>query len=183
MAAPPLRSAVPSHTIVAGLSLLVVLSIMLFEQRLSQANARHLRRRGAAEAPGDIYRTVQWVYPGCFVVMGLEGMISGPDPGWTTWTGGLVFVLAKSLKAWVIVSLGPRWTYRLLVVPGSPLVTTGPYALMRHPNYAAVIGELLGVALLAGAAVSGPVAVVLYALLLRRRLAAERCARGLEPQR
>lgn len=163
------------------LALLVALALMLVEQRLSQANARRLRRLGAIEAPDDIYRTVQWVYPACFVALAVEGLVRDVEPGWTTWIGLLVFAAAKALKAWVIVALGMRWTYRVLVLPGAPLVTTGPYAWMRHPNYAAVIGELIGMALLAGAPVMGPVAVVGYGALLRRRAAAEERGLGVAP--
>jgi methyltransferase len=47
--------------------------------------------------------------------------------------------LAKALKFWAIASLRTRWTYKVLVVPALPLVTTGPYQWMRHPNYVAVL--------------------------------------------
>ena len=57
--------------------------------------------------------------------------------------------------------------------PGRSLVNTGPYAVVRHPNYVAVVGELLSMALLVGAAVSGPIAVLLFSLLLRQRMRIE----------
>ena len=59
------------------------------------------------------------------------------------------------------------------MLPGAPLVTSGPYALMRHPNYVAVVGELVSMALLVGARLSGPVGTFLFALLLRRRMHVE----------
>jgi methyltransferase len=61
----------------------------------------------------------------------------------------------------------------VLVVPGTSLVVHGPYAVVRHPNYIAVIGELVSMALLVGARVTGPVAVVLFSLVLRRRIRVE----------
>lgn len=160
---------------------MVALAALLVEGRLSRVNALHLRRRGAVDAPDPTYRTVQWAYPACLVTMTIEGLVWGPAPGVTTWAGAILFASAKALKVWVIAALGRRWTYRLVVVPGEPLVTTGPYALMRHPNYVAVIGELTGMALLVGAAVAGPMAVVAYATLLRRRALAEE--RALQYQR
>ena len=77
-----------------------------------------------------------------------------------------------------MASLGTRWTFRVLVVPDAPLVNTGPYAVVRHPNYVAVVGELLSMALdeagaLVGAAVTGPIAVLLFSLLLRQRMRIE----------
>jgi methyltransferase len=89
-----------------------------------------------------------------------------------------VLVASKALKGWAIASLGRRWTFRVLVVPGASLVTRGPYALARHPNYIAVIGELAGMALLVGARVIGPIATVLFSLLIRRRISVENRALG-----
>ena len=80
---------------------------------------------------------------------------------------------AKALKWWAMASLGTRWTFRVLVVPDAPLVSTGPYAVLRHPNYVAVVGELLSMALLVGAVISGPIAVLLFGLLLRQRIRLE----------
>jgi methyltransferase len=88
-------------------------------------------------------------------------------------------VLSKSLKAWAIASLGYRWTYRVFVLPGAPLVSHGPYAFLRHPNYVAVLGELVSMALLVGARLTGPVSLLFFGFLLRRRIAAEERALGL----
>src|SRR5690606_27947037 len=108
------------------------------------------------EPPGDVYRTMQWAYPLAFVAMAIEGALFGPAPGASTLAGAAVFVLGKALKVWAIVSLGRRWTFRVLVLPGAPLVAHGPYAFLNHPNYVGVAGELAGMALLVGARVSGP---------------------------
>jgi len=67
----------------------------------------------------------------------------------------------------------------VFVVPGAPLVRSGPYRWMRHPNYIGVIGELVGFALLVEARVTGPVAVLVFSELLRRRIRAEEQALGL----
>jgi methyltransferase len=94
--------------------------------------------------------------------------------------GAVTLVAAKLLKFWAIASLGDRWTFRVLIVP-EPLVATGPYAFVRHPNYIAVIGELLGFALLVGAPVAGAVSLVGFGALLRRRIAVEERALGHPP--
>jgi len=54
----------------------------------------------------------------------------------------LAYLVLQGLRVWVMATLGPRWTTRIVVLPNAPLVTSGPYRLVRHPNYAVVIGEI-----------------------------------------
>lgn len=62
-----------------------------------------------------------------------------------------VFVLAQAARVWIIASLGPYWTTRVVTLPGAPLVRRGPYAFMRHPNYAIVCIEIAALPLAFGA--------------------------------
>jgi methyltransferase len=165
---------------VSSVGLAVVLALMLVELRISLANERHLRRLGAVEAPDEVYQTMRWAYPGSFVAMSVEGLFTGAEAGPVAAWGLAVFVVAKGLKAWAIGSLGRRWTYRVFVLPDAPLVTHGPYAFMRHPNYVAVVGELVGMALMTGARIMGPVTTIAFATLLRRRIRAEELALGIQ---
>jgi methyltransferase len=87
--------------------------------------------------------------------------------------------MAKALKFWAIATLGPRWTFRVLVPPGAPLVTGGPYAWVRHPNYLAVIGEFVSFAILVGAPLTGLGSVIGFGALLRRRIRVEERALGI----
>jgi len=73
-----------------------------------------------------------------------------------------------------------RWTFRVLVLPGSPLVASGPYRWLRHPNYLAVIGELAGVAATVWAPITGVVAGLGFGWLIRRRIRVEEQALGRE---
>jgi methyltransferase len=166
------RHMAPS-VLVAVLALLIVLVFMGGEAVVSRANEQRLRRNGAVEPPDDIYTTMRWAYPAAFVVMAGEGALSGPAPGVTTAAGVALFAVAKALKYWAMVSLGRHWTFRVLVIPGAPLVTRGPYAAVRHPNYIAVIGELAGMALSVGARVSGPLVTLLFGLLVWKRIRVE----------
>jgi methyltransferase len=93
-------------------------------------------------------------------------------------TGLVVFGVAKALKLWAISSLGVRWSYRVLVLPDRPLVASGPYRFIHHPNYVAVVGELLGFALIVAAPVSGLLATIGFGALMRRRIAVEDRALG-----
>ena len=178
---PPLP--VNSAAVVAILAAAGALLIMLGEMLVSRANERELRGLGATEPPGDVYRTMAWAYPLAFLAPAIEGAVSGPLPGPGTLVGVAIFVAAKALKFWAIWSLGPRWTFRVLVPPHATLVTRGPYAWMRHPNYVAVVGEIAGFAALVGGAMTGIVALVAFSLLLRRRIAVEEQALGLVARR
>lgn len=164
---------------IAAGALLAVCLVMLLELWVSRRNERTLLARGALAAPDPVYGTMRWMYPGTFVMMTLEGLLTGPFDRAFVWAGAAVLVAAKLLKAWAIHSLGERWTYRVFVLPEVPLVTEGPYRWIRHPNYVGVVGELVGFALLVGARVTGPLAVLLFGELLRRRIRAEEQALGL----
>ncbi len=164
--------------IIALGTLAAVLAVMAGEAVLSAHNASVLRARGAVEPPGDVYRLMQWAYPLGFIAMALEGAARGPSPPPVMLAGLVVFGAAKALKAWAISSLGPRWSFRVLVPPGEPPVVRGPYRLMSHPNYLAVGGEIVGVALIVGAPVSGIGAFVGFGWLMLRRIAVEDHALG-----
>ncbi|CAA7616067.1 isoprenylcysteine carboxyl methyltransferase family protein [Magnetospirillum sp. UT-4] len=116
---------------------LVVLQ-RLVELWHAAANTRRLRARGAVEIGARHYPA--------FVV--LHGAWLGsllvfvpPDaPPHGLAVAGLALLAGGRL--WVIASLGPFWTTRILTLPGAPLVRRGPYRLLRHPNYWVVAGEI-----------------------------------------
>ena len=162
----------------------VVFGLMLAELRISRAHERRLREAGAIEPSGDVYRAMAVLYPASFVVMSLEGFWraasapaqAGPaGPAWAV-SGLVLFVASKALKYWAIRSLGVRWTFRVMVLPGVALVNSGPYRYVDHPNYVAVIGELAGAAMMCGARISGPIALVVFGALLWARVRFESAA-------
>lgn len=159
-------------------SLAAALGLMLGELVLSRSNETTLRRRGAIEPAGDVYRALAWAYPMMFVTMAIEGGVAGPPSRAMTAAGVAVFLVAKAFKFWAISTLGPRWTYRVLVPPDAPLVTSGPYAWVRHPNYLAVFGEIAGFAMLAGAPFTGAISLITFGGLVRKRIAVEERALG-----
>jgi methyltransferase len=171
----------PVSVSIALVTLLAVLTLMGGEALLSSFNAGLLRARGGVEPADDVYRTMQWAYPACFVAMAGEGAMTGPAPPEALGIGLAVFGFAKALKMWAITSLGWRWTFRVIVPPDAPLVTRGPYRWLRHPNYLAVLGELAGVAAVVWAPISGAVAIVGFGSLMRRRIVIEEAALGMRP--
>jgi methyltransferase len=158
-------------TALAALAVVVVL--MLLELRVSTRNERVLLSRGATAPHDPVYATMRWAYPAVFAAMAVEGALAAPAPAWLVTAGAAVFVSAKLFKYWAIATLGERWTYKVLVLPGVPLVETGPYRFIRHPNYVGVVGELVGMALLSEAKFAGPAGVVFFSWLLSRRIQAE----------
>lgn len=165
--------------LVASGALALVALLMVGETLISWRHTRRLRQLGAVEPPGDIYPLLVVAYPAAFVAMAVEGAAAGVAGAAGRAAGAVLFGLAKALKYWAMAALGERWTFRVLVLPGRPLVAHGPYRWFSHPNYLAVGGELLGMALAMRARVAGPVAVVAFGLLLWRRVLVEERALGL----
>jgi methyltransferase len=156
----------------------VIIGLLLAETSLSRRHERQLRERGAVAPPGDPYRALALLYPTAFLAMGAEGawraahaapLDATAGPSWLL-SGVLLFAASKALKYWAIAALGERWSFRVFIVPGEPLVTTGPYRYVTHPNYIAVVGELVGAAMMDGARVTGPVMIAAFGLALFARV-------------
>jgi methyltransferase len=148
---------------------------MLVEARHAAANERTQRALGGRQPADDapIYKRMQIAYPAGFAAMILESLIRGGASRTGLFAGLAIFGVSKAVKWWAILTLGRFWTFRVVVVPGATLVARGPYRFLRHPNYVGVAGELVGAALMTAAAVSGPLAIVLFGSLLKRRISVE----------
>ena len=150
-------------------TLAFVASQRLAELAWAAHNTARLRRLGAVEAdPGG--------YP-YFVVLHAGWLLSLPllmpaavQPSWPLF--GL-FVLLQPIRLWAILSLGHYWSTRLLTLPGAPLVCTGPYRWVRHPNYLIVTAEIALLPLAFGAFAIAAVFCCLNLTLIIRRIAIE----------
>jgi methyltransferase len=162
----------------AVILLVVAFVPMLFEARRSRRHERALRGAGAIEPAGDVYPVMRVAYPACFSAMAGEAWLRDAPYGRSFAAGAMLFAAAKAVKYWAIVSLGPRWTFRVLVPPDTSRITSGPYRWMRHPNYLGVAGELAGAALLAGAPVTGLLSCLLFGGVLLARIRVEERALG-----
>jgi methyltransferase len=151
----------------------MVTVLLALEAWRAGRNERLQLERGGVEPPDDVYQLMRIAYPGAFAAMMVEGVARGETMPATFAAGVLAFAAGKALKWWAILTLGRAWTFRVIVVAGDGLINRGPYKFLRHPNYVGVAMELIGVALMTGAAVSGPPAVVLFGMLLKRRIAVE----------
>jgi methyltransferase len=89
------------------------------------------------------------------------------------WPAFWVVLAAQALRWWCITTLGKQWNTRVVVVPGAPRIVGGPYRLVPHPNYVAVILEGAALPLVGGAWITAGVFSVANALLLRTRIRVE----------
>jgi len=154
--------------------LLAVAAERVAELVVSQRHLRWARERGALESGQGHYPAMVVLHIGLLVGCLVEVEIL--DRPYVAWLGipMLVVVLgAQALRWWCIRSLGPQWNTRVVVVPGLPLVRTGPYRWFRHPNYVAVVAEGVALPLVHTAWVTALVFTVLNAGLLSVRIRCE----------
>ncbi len=153
---------------------------MLVEALVSRRHEHALRQMGAVEPAGDVYATMQVAYPALFLAILVEGIYRDAPRDVLSAAGFTIFTASKLLKYWAVVTLGVRWTFRVLVPQRSTRIVAGPYQLMRHPNYVAVLGEFAGAALLVHAFVTGAIALLSFGALIRARIHVEERALGMQ---
>jgi methyltransferase len=159
------------------------LALIAFERGvellLSRRNARQARAAGAVES-GRGHYPVMVVFHSLFLVSCAAEVLLVPRsfPGALGWAALGLALLAQGLRYWAVVSLGARWNTRVLVWPGVPPVTSGPYRFLRHPNYLAVVVEMLAVPLVYGAWVTAVVFSLGNLFLLSVRIRSEERALG-----
>ena len=140
---------------------------------LSNRNTRRLLAQGAREyAPGH-YPLIVAIH-----VLWLAALwwLAPSRPIDVFWLA--LFVLLELKRLWVLVTLGPRWTTRIVVLPDAPLVRGGPYRFLNHPNYWVVIGEIAVLPLVFGLWLVALVFTLLNAAVLTIRIRAENRALG-----
>lgn len=70
-----------------------------------------------------------------------------PLPPWLRWTGFALGLASLAWWAWTQAALGAQWSAQLQLREHHHLVTAGPYARVRHPLYAAMVGIAIAFAL------------------------------------
>jgi methyltransferase len=139
------------------------------ELLIARANTKRLLQAGAVEVDRGGYKWFVLLHVAWLIALFVTVPAAAP-PDWPLL--GVFFALQAG-RVWVIASLGRRWTTRVIVLPGAPLVASGPYRWLDHPNYLIVIGE---VAILPLAFAAVAIAVGFSAcnvLLLARRIRLE----------
>ncbi len=109
----------------------------LAELVLARRNTTRLLARGAHELGAAHYPLIVAVHAAWLISLWIFGH---EQP--VNMLALACYLLLQVLRAWVMWTLGARWTTRILVLPGEQLVTNGPYRYLSHPNYAVVAGEI-----------------------------------------
>jgi methyltransferase len=110
----------------------------LVEMLYAAHNTRALLARGAVETGRGHYPFIVLLHAGWLVAI----VLALPENPTINWSLLGLFVALQAARIWVIASLGPYWTTRIITLPNAPLVRKGPYRFVRHPNYLVVAGEI-----------------------------------------
>jgi methyltransferase len=146
----------------------------LAELVVSKRNAAWSFARGGVESGQGHFPPMVVLHTGLLVGALAEVWLADPPfLPWLGWPMLALLVASQGLRWWCIGTLGKQWNTRVIVVPGLPLVRRGPYRLMSHPNYVAVVVEGVALPLVHTAWVTAVVFTVANAALLRVRLRAE----------
>jgi len=138
---------------------------------ISSHNTRKLIARGALEVGPRHYPLIVAVHTAWLTALWMFGRDQPVSGDFL-----LLYLALQGLRFWVMWTLGSRWTTRIIVLPGHPLVSTGPYRFLSHPNYAVVIGEIAVLPLVFGLGWLAAIFTVLNGAVLTMRIRAENSA-------
>lgn len=160
---------------------LVLLGLVALERLaelvVSTRNARRAKAMGGVETGQGHYPAMVALHTGLLVGCAVEVVaLDRPFLPWLGWPMLALVVASQALRWWCIRTLGVRWNTRVIVVPGLPLVTGGPYRWLRHPNYVAVVVEGIALPLVHTAWVTAVLFTALNIPLLAVRLRCEEAA-------
>lgn len=157
-----------------GLSVLALVALQrLAELRLAERNTGRLLARGGVETGSGHYPLFVVLHSAWLAALAAWVLFGEPALNWPLL--GLFLVLQGG-RVWVIRTLGPFWTTRIIVVPGQPRIRHGPYRFSRHPNYLVVTLEIAVLPLALGAPLLALVFTILNILLLAHRIRLEEAA-------
>ena len=141
---------------------------------VSQRHAAASLRRGGVESGREHFPVMVVLHAALLAGCVAEPIVAHrtfiPALGWSMLA---VVVAANALRWWCVVTLGERWSARVIVIPGMPLVRSGPYRWFAHPNYVAVVVEGAALPLVGSAWITACAFTVLNAVLLTVRLRCE----------
>jgi len=154
----------------------IVILTLVTVQRLGELvvarrNTARLLAAGGVERGADHYPVMVTLHAAWLVGL---WVLAWDRPASLVWLG--VYLMLEGLRAWVLASIGRRWTTRIIVVPGEALVRKGPYRFLPHPNYVVVAGEIAVLPLVFGLPTYALVFSALNAAMLWVRIRAETTA-------
>lgn len=140
----------------------------LGELVIARRNTHGLMAQGAIEVSPGHYPLIVAVHGFWLAALWILGSGNVVQPIWLA-----AFLLLQAARVWVLLTLGRRWTTRIITLPGETLVTGGPFRYLRHPNYAVVIGEIAVLPLCLGLPWVALLFSIANALVLTVRIRAE----------
>jgi methyltransferase len=165
-----------------SLTTFVVLVALVALERLAELvvarrNAAWSFAHGGRETGRGHYPVMVVLHTGFLVAMLAEAFARRPDvPAWLAWSMLALVLAAQALRWWCIATLGRRWNTRIIVVPGLPPVRSGPYRLLAHPNYVAVVVEGVALPLVHACWITAAAFTLVNAVLLAVRIRVENAA-------
>lgn len=147
----------------------LVVAQRLWELWLADRNTKRLLAAGAVEVGVSHYPLFVALHASWLAALAVvTPWTAVPNPIWFA-----LYILLQAGRAWVISSLGPYWTTRIITTPGAPLVKTGPYRFVRHPNYIVASLEIAVLPLMFGQIWVAVVFSILNAALVAYRIRIE----------
>lgn len=160
-----------------GVLVAVVAVQRLAELRISRRNVARLEAVGARESAPEQMKWMTLLHTGWLCAMPLELLLAErPFSVALALPALAVFACGQFLRYAAMRALGERWCVRIVTLPGAPVVDTGIFRRLRHPNYLGVVLEIAALPLVHGLWLTALVASVLNAWLLRARISAEESA-------
>lgn len=150
-----------------GVFLTFLIMQRLSELAIAKRNTAALLKQGAYEVGASHYPAMVAMHSLWIACLLFFGFDQGVSYGWLA-----VFAALQALRIWILVSLGPRWTTRIIILP-KPLVAKGPFKYLRHPNYTLVVAEIIVAPMVLGLVWVAAVFTVLNAAMLWVRIGAE----------
>ncbi|THC54883.1 isoprenylcysteine carboxylmethyltransferase family protein [Streptomyces sp. A1499] len=166
-----------------GLLVTAVAAERVCELAVARRNARWSTLRGATVSGQGHYPAMVTLHTALLLACPAEVWLADrPVLPALAWPMLALLTASQALRWWCVHTLGPRWNTRVIVVPGLPLVTGGPYRWrwLRHPNYAAVVAEGVALPLVHTAWATATAFTVLNAVLLTVRIRCENRALAAE---
>lgn len=155
------------------MTLAILILFLVTLQRLSELwiakrNTAWLLEQGAREASPEHYPLIVILHAAWLIGLWVLAYDKMPE---LTWLG--LFILLQAARVWVLMTLGRRWTTRIIILPDAPLVKDGPFRFVSHPNYCVVVAEIFVLPMVFGLVWYAVLFSILNAIILTIRIRAE----------
>lgn len=144
-----------------------IIAQRLSELLIAKRNTARLLAQGAVEHGAGHYPVMVAMHSGWIIALVVFGWNNS-----VSWSWLAVFAVLQLVRIWILATLGPRWTTRIIVLP-EPLVARGPFRYVKHPNYMLVVAEIIVAPMVLGLVWVAALWTVLNAAMLWVRIRAE----------